>query len=99
MEVKLEVPKMENTGDELIQQLLVDILTGLKKKLVHPLLEGNQKLAGRLEELKAQDAAGVAELMERLEALESRVQQVPLVILSAIRDAINEAGGGSKDDD
>ena len=88
MEVKLESGKVERAGDELIQQLLVDILAGLKKKMVQPLVEGNQRIAGKLEELKAQDQAGVNDLLERLAALEMKVQQVPLVILSAIRVAL-----------
>lgn len=97
MELKLDRPGVEKAGDELIQQMLRDILAGLRAKLVQPVLEENLRIAGRLEELKAQDRAGVAELAERLEALESKVQQVPLVILAALRDAINQAGGGSQD--
>lgn len=98
MTLKLEGFKTENASDELIQQLMFDILTGLKKKLVQPLHEGNRQLAYKLEEIKAQDQAGVAELAERMESLEKKVQQVPFIILSAIRDAINEAGGGDQND-
>lgn len=95
MEFKLEGLKAEKAGDELIQQLLLDILLGLRKKMVQPVLEGNQKIAGRIEELRAQDLAGLTELKERLESLENKIQQVPLIVLAALRDAINEAGGGS----
>lgn len=99
MELKLEKDHVEKSSDQLIQQMLTDILAGLRAKLVQPVLEENKKIAGRLEELKAQDRAGVAELLERLEALEGKVQQVPLAILAALRDAINQAGGGNQDAD
>lgn len=99
MELKLDGLKVEKAGDELIQQMLRDILVGLRTKLVQPVLEENLRIAGRLEELKAQDRAGLTELMERLEALENKVQQVPLAILAALRDAINQAGGGNQDAD
>lgn len=91
--------KLEKAGDELVQQMLRDILVGLRTKLVQPVLEENLRIAGRLEELKEQDRAGVAELAQRLEALENKVQQVPLVILAALRDAINQAGGGNQNAD
>lgn len=38
------------------------------------------------------------ELKERLEALEDKVQQIPLMILAALRDAISQVGGGSFDE-
>ena len=84
--------KSEHASDDLIQQLLRDILSGLKKKMVQPVLEENQKIAGRLEALKAEDQALLKELKERLEALENKVQQIPLVILAALRDAISQIG-------
>lgn len=99
MELKLDGLKVEKAGDELIQQMLRDILLGLRTKLVQPVLEENLRIAGRLEELKTQDRAGLEELIERLEALENKVQQVPLAILAALRDAINQAGGGNRDAD
>ncbi|MCL6635112.1 MAG: hypothetical protein K6T29_05010 [Peptococcaceae bacterium] len=89
--------KAETTGDQVIQQMLGDILAGLKAKLVRPVLEENLKIAARLEEMMVQDRATVARLMERLEALEEKVQQVPLAILASLRDAINQAGGGNQD--
>lgn len=95
--LKLDGLNVEKAGDDLIQQMLLDILAGLKAKLVQPVLEENIRISGRLEELKVQERARVMELLERLEALENKVQQVPLVILSALRDAINQAGGGNRD--
>lgn len=89
---------VEKAGDEIIQKMLTDILLGLKTRLVKPVLEGNSKIAGRLDELEVQNQARVAELMERLEVLEKEVQKLPLVILAALRDAINQAGGGTPDE-
>ena len=94
----LDGPNTGHAGDELIQQLIKDILSGLKKKMVQPVLEENQKIAGRLEVLKAEDRAMMKELKERLEALEDKVQQIPLMILAALRDAISQVGGGSFDE-
>jgi len=97
--LKLEKGQAENNGDRLIQQMLTDILVGLRVKMVQPVLEENKKIAGLLEELKGQDRAGVAELLERLDTLEDQVRQAPLAILAALRDAINRAGGGNRDGD
>lgn len=98
MNAKFDVGRTEKTGEELIQQMLYDILSGLKTKLVQPLWDKNLKIADRLEELKEQDRAGMAELKERLAVLEDKVQQMPLTVLAALRDAINQAGGGDKND-
>jgi len=89
---------VEKAGDEIIQKMLTDILLGLKTRLVKPVMEGNSRIARRLDELEAQNQARVAELMERLEALENEVQKLPLVILAALRDAINQAGEGTPDE-
>lgn len=86
---------LEKTGDELVQKMLGDILLGLKAKMVQPVIDGNSKIASRLEELEAGNQVRIAEILERLETLEGEVQKLPLVILTAIRDAINQAGGGN----
>lgn len=99
MELKPEGNKANKNSNQLIQQILTDIFAGLKTKFVQPVLEKNLQLTNRLEELKEQELAGVAELKERLEALESRVQQLPITILAALRDAINQAGGGEQNVD
>lgn len=88
----------EKSSDELIQKMLTDILLGLKTRLVQPVMEGNSIISGRLDELEVQNRASVAELMERIQALEKEVQRLPLVILAALRDAINQAGGGIPDE-
>ncbi len=89
---------VEKAGDELIQKMLGDILLGLKAKMVQPVIDGNTKIASRLEEFEAGNRVRIAEILERLETLESEVQRLPLVILTAIRDAINQAGGGNQND-
>ncbi|MDD2444031.1 MAG: hypothetical protein PHS52_05985 [Desulfotomaculaceae bacterium] len=99
MELKLGGRVAERAGDELIQKMLEDILAGLKKKMVLPVVEGNLKLAGRIEELESQNRSGLVELAGRLETLEDEVRQLPLIILAALRDAINQAGGGNQDEE
>lgn len=89
---------VEKAGDELIQKMLGDILLGLKAKMVQPVIDGNTKITSRLEEFEAGNRVRIAEILERLETLESEVQKLPLVILTAIRDAINQAGGGNQND-
>lgn len=96
MEFKIEGLRGDQTGDELIGQMLSDILTGLKTKMVQPVLEENYKIAGQLKELKAFEQAEITALKEKLAELDARIQQVPLVILSSLRDAINQAGGVPK---
>jgi len=96
VEFKLEGLKNDKTGDELIRQMLSDILTGLKTKMVQPVLEENYKIASQLKELKTLEQSDIAELKEKLAELDARIQQVPLVILSSFRDAINQAGGGTQ---
>ncbi|MCM1564504.1 MAG: hypothetical protein NC238_00850, partial [Dehalobacter sp.] len=76
-------------------KMLGDILLGLKAKMVQPVIDGNSKIASRLEELEAGNQVRITEILERLETLEGEVQKLPLVILTAIRDAINQAGGGN----
>lgn len=95
MEPQKDRIALEKTGDELVQKMLGDILFGLKAKMVQPVIDGNSKIASRLEELEAGNQVRIAEILERLETLEGEVQKLPLVILTAIRDAINQAGGGN----
>lgn len=98
MELKLnEIKSGVHQSDDLFQQILMDIMAGLRKKMVQPVLEENKKLAASLEQFREEDRAAIRELLQRLEALENKIQQLPLVILAAIRDAINQTGGGIKD--
>ncbi len=97
MEQKKERLVVEKTGDEFMQKMIGDILLGLKAKMVRPVMDGNAKIDSRLEELAAGNLAQHAEIIKQLEKLEGDVQKLPLVILTAIRDAINQAGGGNRD--
>lgn len=96
MELKLDEVKGGHQSDELFQQILKDIMIGLRKKMIQPVLEENNKLACSLEQFREEDRVTKRELLERLETLENKIQQVPLVILAALRDAINQAGGGTR---
>jgi len=98
MEIKLDEFKAGgHQSDELFQKLLQDIMTGLRKKMVQPVLEENKRLASSLEQFREEDRVAIRELLQRLETLENKIQQVPLVLLAALRDAINQAGGGIRD--
>ncbi|KAF1084471.1 hypothetical protein SPSYN_02249 [Sporotomaculum syntrophicum] len=77
--------------DNEMQGVITDILVGLKGKFVQPVLDENGRLLNMLEELKRQDQEGMAELKERVALLEQKIEEIPLLVLSAIRDAINEA--------
>ncbi len=77
--------------DNEMQGIITDILVGLKGKFVQPVLDENGRLLNMLEELKRQDQEGMAELKERVALLEQKIEEIPLLVLSAIRDAINQA--------
>ena len=79
-------------NDEL-QEILSDILVNLKLKFIQPVLSENSRLLVLLEDLKVQDRAGIEELKERVDQLEKKVEEIPLLVLSAIRDAVNQASG------
>lgn len=77
-----------------VQTILTDILIGLKEKFVQPVLNENTKLMNLLEEMRKQDQTNIEELKQRVTSLEQKVEEIPLLVLSAIRDAINQASGG-----
>ena len=79
-------------NDEL-QEILSDILVNLKLKFIQPVLSENSRLLSVMEDIKVQDRAGIEELKERVDQLEKKVEEIPLLVLSAIRDAINQASG------
>lgn len=80
--------------DEL-QDILGDILQGLQEKFVRPVLNENSRLLTTLEEIKKVDRAGIEDLKERVIRLEQKVDEIPLLVLTSIRDAINQASGGA----
>jgi len=81
-------------NDEL-QGILGDILQGLQDKFVRPVLNENSRLFTTLEEMKKVDRAGIEDLKERVIRLEQKVDEIPLLVLTSIRDAINQASGGA----
>ncbi|MFA7468809.1 MAG: hypothetical protein WCY82_11185 [Desulfotomaculaceae bacterium] len=81
-------------NDEL-QDILGDILKGLQDKFVRPVLNENSRLLTTLEEIKKVDQAGIEDLKERVIRLEQKVDEIPLLVLTSIRDAINQASGGA----
>ncbi len=81
-------------ADEL-QGILGDILKGLQDKFVRPVLNENGKLLTTLEEMKITDRAAMEDLKERVIRLEQKVDEIPLLVLTSIRDAINQASGGA----
>jgi len=97
MELKLEEVKGSQHVDEFLQQILKDIMAGLREKMVQPVLDENRKLAAGLNQFREEERTAVKELQKRLDDLESKIQQVPLVILAAFRDAINQSGGWNRD--
>ena len=82
-------------GNDELQEILGDILVGLKEKFVHPVLSENNRLLSTLEEMKRVDRAGIEELKDRVVKLEQKVDEIPLLVLTSIRDAINQASGGA----
>ncbi|MDD3652910.1 MAG: hypothetical protein PHO01_01810 [Desulfotomaculaceae bacterium] len=99
MDLKLEKTAGEKNSDVIIRQMLSEILTGLKTKLVQPVLEENNKIADQLKDLREQEQTDIAVLKENLAALDARMKQLPLVVLAALRDVINQIGEGSQNDD
>lgn len=81
-------------NDEL-QNILGDILKGLQDKFVRPVLNENNRLLNTLEEMNKADQASMEELKERVIRLEQKVDGIPLLVLTSIRDAINQASGGA----
>lgn len=77
-----------------LQDILGDILVGLREKFVQPVLNENNRLLSTLEEMKRVDRAGIEDLKERVIKLEQKVDEIPLLVLTSIRDAINQASGG-----
>ncbi|MBE3588126.1 MAG: hypothetical protein IMW93_06155 [Thermoanaerobacteraceae bacterium] len=76
--------------DEMIQSLIKEILTTLKEKFTRPLQEEINHLAAAVNELKEAQALSHRETRELISGLEHRVDRTPLVMLGAMRDAIQQ---------
>lgn len=101
MELKPEAQEKPGS-DEQVRKMLRDILYGLKAKMVQPVIEENWKLSAQMVDLKEEGRTWKAEMnnqlveiMERLAALEAGLREVPILVLSSIRDAIDQTGGDS----
>lgn len=78
------------------QQLLLEILSGLKEKFLQPLMNENKRLTSAINKKSEKDDKVLAELIERVERLERKIEDNPITVLSAIRDAINQSNGGKE---
>jgi len=78
------------------QQLLTEILLGLKEKFIQPLVNENKRLAVAINQKAEKDDKIIQELIERVDRLEKKLEENPVTVLSAIRDAINQSNGGKE---
>ncbi|KJS01423.1 MAG: hypothetical protein VR68_05355 [Peptococcaceae bacterium BRH_c4a] len=85
-----------DSQDGVLQGLMSDIAKGVKTKLVEPVIGENRKLGTLLEELHNKDQKEFAAIGARLESLEAAVRETPLLVLAAIKEAINQAGMDEK---
>ena len=83
---------MNNLNPVDVNLVMKDILVGLKTKFIKPVLEENNRLAIKVEDLKEREQLHFQELLNKLQELEHKIDQSPLIILEAIRNAIEQAG-------
>ena len=83
---------MNNTTSVDIQLVMKDILVGLKTKFIKPILDENNSLALKFEDLKESEQLHFQELLDKIHDLEQKIDQSPLIILEAIRSAIEQSG-------
>ncbi|WP_066636782.1 hypothetical protein [Desulfolucanica intricata] len=79
-------------GPDEIQVLMKEIIVGFKAKLIKPILCENERLYKKIEDLEEKDKAQFQELKEKLQLLEQKIDQSPVLILEAIRNAIEQTG-------
>lgn len=68
--------------EETIQELIKEVLTGLKNKMLEPIKEENREMA-----------LAIQSLQEKITYLERKIEESPVVMLTALRDAINNVRG------
>ena len=83
-------------NDQDLQILMNDIVRGARAKTVEPVISENRKLGDLVEELHGKNQRELEAIRERLERLEEAVRATPVILLNAIREAINQAGMGGK---
>ncbi|NHM26229.1 hypothetical protein G7K71_04280 [Desulfofundulus sp. TPOSR] len=84
----------QTAQDEAIQALMKEILVTLREKLLQPFVQEINQLARAIGELQEQQTAFYRETRELINQLENRVTETPLVTLTALRDAIQQAKEG-----
>lgn len=82
--------------DGVMQGLMNDIVKGVKIKLVEPVVDESRKLGKLLEEQYGNDLKEFEEIKARLASLEEAVKATPVLLLAAIKEAINQAGMDGK---
>lgn len=87
---------LRNNPNDNTQQIFLDILAGIKEKFFNPVLNENKRLTIAINKMQENEEKSIAELIGRIERLEKKVDESPIIILSALRDAINHSFGGSE---
>lgn len=82
--------------DEAMQGLMSDIVKGVRVKLVDPVIGESRKLSAMLGEQHSRDQQEFAQIKARLDRLEEVLRETPLLLLAAIKEAINKAGVDGK---
>ncbi|MFZ5646359.1 MAG: hypothetical protein ACOY30_01935 [Bacillota bacterium] len=82
--------------DGVMQGLMNDIVKGVKIKLVEPVIDESRKLERIMEEQHGKDQKEFEEIKARLNRLEEAVKDTPVLLLAAIKEAINQAGMDGK---
>lgn len=72
--------------EETIQELIKEVLTGLKNKLLQPIKDENREMA-----------LAIQSLQEKISYLERKIEESPVVMLAALRDAIENVRGEDPD--
>ena len=83
---------MNNATPVDMHLVMKDILVGLKSKFVKPVLEENNRLAIKIEDLREKEQLHFQQILDKIEELEQKIEQSPVLILEAIRNAIEQAG-------
>lgn len=77
-------------GNEPLQALIREIMLAVKEKLTRPILEETQRLSREVEKIQERQL----QTQTMLNNLQERIQENPLLILSALREAINRVEQG-----
>ncbi|ACV62588.1 hypothetical protein Dtox_1731 [Desulfofarcimen acetoxidans DSM 771] len=82
---------MNNSNNDM-DLVMKDILVGLKLKFVKPILEDNNRTVSKLEDFKEREDLHFQQVLNKINELEKKIDQCPVLILEAIRNAIEQAG-------